>query len=270
MVKSEGDPLDSNPPKGTQATTAAMAGVDRQATRRRRRRDGGDAVRGQWSEQSNTEHQLMSTPRKAIEMDTFLPRIDKPRNPVMKMVYAMDRRTTGKVTAPISVFAARMPIAFGNFYGKVSRLDKKLKLPHATALVIREQVASINMCMFCMDAARWFALKEAPENQARFDALPQYKTSPLFSDAERAALDYASELTRSETVQPETFNLLRRFYSEREICDIVWLVASEHVYNVTNRGLGIGSEGLCALSSGRARRRSKPSRSDQRSSSAVS
>jgi hypothetical protein len=72
-------------------------------------------------------------------MDTLLPRIDKPRNPIMKMVYAMDRRTTGRVTAPISVFAARMPLAFGNFYGKLSRLDKKLKLPHATALIIREQ-----------------------------------------------------------------------------------------------------------------------------------
>jgi len=181
-------------------------------------------------------------------MDTFLPRIEKPRNPMMKMVYAMDRRTTGMVTAPISVFAARMPIAFGNFYGKVSRLDKKLKLPHETALLIREQVASINMCRFCMDAARWFALWESSDNQARFDALPEYRTSPMFTDAERAALDYASEMTRSESVSRQTFTLLLTFYDEREICDIVWLVASEHVYNLTNRGLGIGSEGLCELS----------------------
>ncbi len=201
-------------------------------------------------------------------MDTFLPRIDKPRNPMMKMVYAMDRRMTGKVTAPISVFAARMPIAFGNFYGKLSRLDKKLKLAHPTALVIREHVATINMCMFCMDAARWFALKEASEHQARFDALSSYNTSPLFSDAERAALDYASELTRNESIQPETFRKLQKFYSEREICDIVWLVASEHLYNVTNRGLGIGSEGLCELSL--ASQKSKASRSKQSSSSAAS
>jgi alkylhydroperoxidase family enzyme len=193
-------------------------------------------------------------------MDTLLPRIETPRSPMMKMVYAIDRRMTGKVTAPISVFAARMPIAFGNFYGKISRLDKKLKLPHATALVIREQVALINTCMFCMDAARWFALKQASENQARFDALPLYKTSPLFSDAERAALDYASELTQNETVDPQTFTQLRKFYSEREICDIVWLVAGEHVYNLTNRGLGIGSEGLCDLRLERTKQGSKASR----------
>ena len=187
---------------------------------------------------------------------------------MMKIVYAMDRRMTGKVTAPISVFAARMPIAFGNFYGKISRLDKKLKLEHATALVIREQVASINMCLFCMDAARWFAMKESPENRARFDDLPQYKTSPLFSQAERAALDYVSEMTGNETVNPETFSRLRQFYSEREICEIVWLVASEHVYNLTNRGLGIGSEGLCELRLGLTKRGSKALRSQTTSPTA--
>lgn len=193
-------------------------------------------------------------------MSTFLPRVEKPRNPVMKLVYAMDRRTSGKVTAPVAVFAARMPLAFGNFYGKASRLDKKLKLPHSSAVLIREQVASINMCLFCMDAARWFALKESAGNRARFDALPEYRTSPLFTAAEKAALDYASELTKSQTVSPETFARLREFYSEREICEIVWLVASEHVYNVTNRGLGIGSDGLCELSPERARTSKAPRR----------
>jgi alkylhydroperoxidase family enzyme len=201
-------------------------------------------------------------------MNTFLPRVEKPRNPVMKMVYAMDRRLTGKVTAPIAVFAARMPIAFGNFYGKVSRLDKKLKLPHPIAVIIREHVASINKCLFCMDAARWFALKESPQNRARIDALPEYRASPLFTDAEKAALDYASELTRSETVSPDTFARLQKFYSEREICDIVWLVASEHIYNVTNRGLGIGSDGLCELSAERTKKRPKSSRGAGHSSSA--
>jgi hypothetical protein len=36
-------------------------------------------------------------------------------------------------------------------------------------------------------------------------------------------------------------------FSEREICDIVWLVASEHLYNKTNVGLNIGSDGFCEV-----------------------
>jgi len=197
-------------------------------------------------------------------MSTFLAPVERPRNPMMKLVYALDRRMTGMVTSPIAVFVARMPVAFGSFYGKLSRLDKKLTLPHDTAVIIREQVASVNLCLFCMDAARWFALRESPDNGARFDALPGYRASPLFTEAERAALDYATELTASQAVSADTFARLRTFYNERQICDIVWLVASEHLYNVTNRGLGIGSDGLCELSADRARKRSKPASADAR------
>jgi hypothetical protein len=41
---------------------------------------------------------------------------------------------------------------------------------------------------------------------------------------------------------------LSRYYSEREICEIVWLVASEHLYNLTNIGLNIHSDMLCDIS----------------------
>ena len=187
-------------------------------------------------------------------MATYLPPIQRPRGLVLKMVYFFTHRQFGKVATPIAVFSARMPVAFLSFYGKVSRLDKKLQLPSQTAALIRERVASINTCRFCMDAARWYAMKESTDNLARFDALSEYRTSPLFTDAERAALDYATELTQDKAVAPDTFARLTRYYSEREICDIVWLVASEHLYNMTNIGLNIGSDGLCELRPQRATR----------------
>jgi alkylhydroperoxidase family enzyme len=85
-------------------------------------------------------------------------------------------------------------------------------------------------------------------NQAKFDALEQYSTSPLFTDAERAALDYVTELTKDKKANPEKFARMSDYYSEREICDIVWLVASEHLYNMTNIGLNIHSDMLCDIS----------------------
>jgi alkylhydroperoxidase family enzyme len=84
-------------------------------------------------------------------------------------------------------------------------------------------------------------------NQAKFDELEQYRTSSLFSEAERAALDYVTELTRNKRVDPEIFARMGRHYSEREICEIVWLVASEHLYNMTNIGLNIHSDMLCEI-----------------------
>ena len=84
-------------------------------------------------------------------------------------------------------------------------------------------------------------------NEAKFDALEQYRTSPLFTDVERAALDYVTELTKDKKVNPDTFARLSDHYSEREICEIVWLVASEHLYNMTNIGLNIHSDMLCDI-----------------------
>jgi alkylhydroperoxidase family enzyme len=176
--------------------------------------------------------------------EAFLPPIEKPPGLMMKLVYAMTRRQFGKVLAPISVFAARMPLSFGQFYGKISSLDKKLRLPRETVMLIREQVARTNVCLFCIDIGRYFSIKSSM-NQAKFDALGQYQTSALFSEGERAALDFVTELTRNKTSQREIFDRLAKYYSQREICEITWIVASEHFYNLTNIGLNIHSDMVC-------------------------
>lgn len=177
----------------------------------------------------------------------YLHPIDKPKGLLYRLLFPLTRRLMGKVPTPLAVFSARMPVSFLFFYGKISRMDRKLKLPPQTAMIVREQVARTNACMFCQDVNRWSALRQSPVSAERFDALPEYRTSPLFGDAERAALDYAGELAGDKAVRPETFQRLARYYSEREICDVVWLVASEHVYNLTNHGLNIGSDGYCEL-----------------------
>jgi len=180
-------------------------------------------------------------------MDTFLSPIEKPQGLIMKLAYYFTRRQFGKVLTPLKVHSARLPPAFGLFYTKIGKLDKKLLLPRETVLLIREQVARINICLFCMDIGRAFTIK-ASMNEAKFDALEQYRTSTLFTDAERAALDYVTELTKDKKVRPDTFARMAGYYSEREVCEIVWLVASEHLYNMTNIGLNIHSDMLCDIS----------------------
>lgn len=182
----------------------------------------------------------------ATSMDTFLPPIEQPKGLMMKLAYYFTRRQFGKVLTPLKVHSARLPIAFGQFYAKIGQLDKKLQLPAETVMLLREQVARTNVCLFCIDIGRSFTIKSS-FNEAKFDALEEYRTSPLFNDAERTALDYVTELTKTKSVRPETFARLRRHYSERQICEIVWLVATEHVYNMTNIGLNIHSDMLCDL-----------------------
>ena len=191
--------------------------------------------------QTQASHAVTIVPDSA---ETFLAPIEKPEGLVMKLVYSMSRRKFGRVLTPLKVHSVRLPAAFGMFAGKIAQLDKKLQLPRETVFLIREQVARLNVCLFCVDIGRSFAIKESM-NEAKFDALEQYNTSPLFSDAERSALDYVTELTRDKKVNPTTFARMSSFYSERAICEIVWLVASEHFYNMTNIGLNIHSDMLC-------------------------
>ena len=179
-------------------------------------------------------------------IDTFLPPLEKPPNPIMSFVYAMSRKQFGKVLTPLKVHSARLPAAFGMFYNKIGQLDKKLTLPAETRMLVREHVARINQCLFCIDIGRYFAI-QASMNQAKFDALEAYRTNPAFSEAERALLDYVGELTRDKHVDPETFRRMAGFYSEREICEAVSLVATEHVYNMTDIRLNIHADMLCEV-----------------------
>lgn len=179
--------------------------------------------------------------------EPFLAPIERPQGLMMRLAYYFTRRQFGKVLTPLKVHSARLPAAFGMFYGKVSKLDKKLSLPAETVMLIREQVARINVCLFCMDIGRLFTI-QAAMNQEKFAALEQYRTSSLFTEAERALLDYVTELTTDKAVKPDTFARLASHYSEREICEIVWVVASEHLYNLSNIGLNIHSDLLCDIS----------------------
>lgn len=178
----------------------------------------------------------------------YLPPVERPKGLVKKFTYWVMRRMFGIVPTGTKVFTARMPTAFMTYYAKAYRLDKRLHLPIETAYIVRHQVASINLCTACMDIGRYYGLKKSAETLARLDAVAGSGTSPLFSDADRAALAYARELTTDKAVAPATFARLTQHYNEREVCEIAYLVASEHLANMTNLGLGVGSDGLCEIS----------------------
>jgi len=186
---------------------------------------------------------------KLMEGGPFLDPIEVPKSWMMKLVYYLTRLQLGKVVTPVKVYSARMPVAFGLFAAKIQRLDKKLQLPLELQLLIRHQVSRLNVCLFCIDISRYHAIR-ASIDTAKFDALDHYRTNPLYSEAERAALDYVTELTKDKKVSPETFARLSQHYSERAICEIIWLVTTEHVYTLANIGLNVHSDMLCDITKG--------------------
>lgn len=184
-------------------------------------------------------------------MDTpFLTPIEKPAGLLWKLVYAYSRKKFGKVMTPIKVLSARLPLAFAQFSGKVSQLDEKLLLPPETVMLVRQKVAEINVCHFCIDIGRSRTI-QASMNQAKFDDLHRYEESAQFSAKEKVLLDFVSLLARNRQMNRDMFGRLAAHYSEREICEITWIVATEFYYNIGNVALNIHSDMLCDI----ARRR---------------
>jgi len=192
----------------------------------------------------------VNIPVSAVSGEPFIAPVERPRSFVMRVVYAITQKQFGKVLTPLKVWAVRLPPAFGTFVGKISQLDKKLVVPRDLQFLIRHRVAQINTCSFCVDIGRFFAMKEHVAED-KIQAVHRYNESPLFSDRERAALDYATELTRDKRIGPVTVARLKSHFTEREICEIAWLVAGEHVYNMINVGLNIHSDMLCSVPAAR-------------------
>ncbi|MCW3105156.1 MAG: hypothetical protein JWO09_3596 [Bacteroidetes bacterium] len=179
-------------------------------------------------------------------MDTYLKPIEKPEGLLWKMIYSFSRRMFGKVLTPLKIMSVRLPVGFALFSMKIGKLDKKLRLPQETLMLVRQQVARLNVCLFCIDIARMITIQSSMK-QEKFDALGEYKTSPLFSDAERALLDFVTLLTKERRMDQETFSALAKHYPEREICEIVWIISTEFYYNIGNIGLNIHSDMLCEI-----------------------
>ncbi len=179
--------------------------------------------------------------------------IENPKGLKLRLAYWATRREFGKAITPLKVVAARMPGMLrltrdlAEFNLKGIRLDPELHL------LIEALTAQINGCTFCLDIGRAIATREQLKME-KFDAIADYRTNPLFSDRERAALAYVEEATRSKHVCEATFDDLRKHFDEREIVEITWVNALENYYNLINLPLEIGSDGLCALAETRKER----------------
>jgi alkylhydroperoxidase family enzyme len=76
-------------------------------------------------------------------------------------------------------------------------------------------------------------------------ALADYATSPLYDDAERAALEYADCMTISgREAGDELFARLRRFYDDDALVELTATIAWENASSKFNRALRIPSQGL--------------------------
>jgi AhpD family alkylhydroperoxidase len=126
-------------------------------------------------------------------------------------------------------------------------------------LLLQSHVATLNGCSFCVDIGRAMATYQGLTLE-KLDAVGSFRTSPLFTAAERAALAYVEEATQHKHVADETFAALREHFTDEQIVAITWLNAVENYFNLLNAPLGIESDGLCAIAE---RRTGRPATSER-------
>jgi len=79
----------------------------------------------------------------------------------------------------------------------------------------------------------------------KIEALADYEESPLYTEAERAALSYADAMTVTGLdVSDELFARLRESYTDDQIVELTEAVAWENASSKFNRALRIPSQGL--------------------------
>jgi alkylhydroperoxidase family enzyme len=79
----------------------------------------------------------------------------------------------------------------------------------------------------------------------KIEALRDYARSPLFSEAEKVALEYADVMTdTARDVDDELFGRLRRHYDDDTIAELTMIIAWENASSRFNRAFRIPSQGF--------------------------
>lgn len=176
--------------------------------------------------------------------------IDRPPTLLARVVFFILRRVLGRVPTPYRVVFARMPKALLAHMMMVGVLDRRLRLAPDLRVLIESHVATLNGCTFCLDLVQAMGLQRTPSLRSQLGRLDAYRTDPAFSARERAALAYVEQVTRERRADDATFAALRAQFDEGEIVEITWVNALEQYFNSINGGLGIGSDGFCAIGVG--------------------
>lgn len=171
--------------------------------------------------------------------------IERPRSLVTRLGYWLARRQLGKVPTAFKVFYARAP-RLALVAQRILRTQEKLSLDRELVHLLMSHSSLINGCGFCADLHLAQLVRERLGSE-KFEALADYRTSPVFSARERAALAFAEEATRKREVSDASYGELAEHFSEREIVEIVWVNAAGNYFNLIAVPLGFESDGLAEL-----------------------
>jgi alkylhydroperoxidase family enzyme len=172
--------------------------------------------------------------------------IENPNGLMLRIGFWFARQKFGKVITPMKVVTARVPKSMRLSYEMAKMMEHGFSLDHDLQFLLHVHISEVNQCYFCIDIGKAMVLSQG-KSLDKINRLARYREDPAFTPAERAALAYVEEVSQTKTAGDATFAELRRHFNDEQIAEITLLNALENCYNLTNRPLGIESDGLCAL-----------------------
>ncbi len=168
---------------------------------------------------------------------------DQSVSPDIQAVYDRVKMKYGKLLEPLTVVANHPEIfkaytSYEGWFGTACRVDPKLKE------MANLKVAAIIGCPFCIDLGSAQA-KAAGITETQMRALPMYRESGAFSNAEKLVLDYAVAMTRNPVdVADYLFTQLRALFDPIKIVELTAVIAWENYRSRFNHALGMKSHGF--------------------------
>jgi AhpD family alkylhydroperoxidase len=144
--------------------------------------------------------------------------------------------------------APRVFLGVAFLYGMIDRASSPIEPALRSLITVR--VSQANGCRFCVDLNSATLLRRGASPE-KVRALDRWRTSDLFDRRERAALEYAEAMTRSDLgVDDAAFARLRESFAEDAIVELTALIAFQNLSSKFNRALAVPPRGFCHMPTG--------------------
>lgn len=151
--------------------------------------------------------------------------------------FAFFERTLGFVPNSILTMAHRPALAKGLIALSRGVYDPKGEVDLGLKRLIGHVASMAAGCMYCRAHTATSAMRHGVEAE-KLASIAEYQKSPLFSDAERAALDFAlAAASVPNDVTDASFARLRAFWSEGQIVEILGVISLFGFFNRWNDSL---------------------------------
>jgi uncharacterized peroxidase-related enzyme len=163
-----------------------------------------------------------------------LPPLPRDAAPELDDDFAFFERTLGFVPNSLLTMARRPALARGLIALSRGVYDPKGEVDLGLKRLLGHTASMAAGCLYCRAHTGTSAMRHGVSAD-KLAALPHYRDSALYSEAERAAIDFAfAAASQPNDVSDELFAHLRRHWSEGQVVEILGVVALFGFFNRWN------------------------------------